>query len=187
MTDRIQDFLRARRIEGNDVEPCLVVDLDVVRDNYQTFAKALPDTPRVLRGEGEPCAGSAVAAGLARLVLRLRVGRRDRDGARRRRDAGPHLLSATRSRRSATSRAPTRSASACSRSIAPPRSRRSRAPPPARRCSAASSTIAPAPNGRCRGSSAAIRRWRSTCSISPSVSASSRMAFRSMSARSSAR
>jgi ornithine decarboxylase len=34
MTERIQEFLRARRAEGHDTEPCLVVDLDVVRDNY---------------------------------------------------------------------------------------------------------------------------------------------------------
>jgi ornithine decarboxylase len=40
MTARIRDFLRSRTDEG----PCLVVDLDVVRDNYQAFAKALPDT-----------------------------------------------------------------------------------------------------------------------------------------------
>ncbi|MEA2870246.1 MAG: ornithine decarboxylase [Hyphomicrobiales bacterium] len=40
MTARIRDFLRNRTDEG----PCLVVDLDVVRDNYNTFAKALPDT-----------------------------------------------------------------------------------------------------------------------------------------------
>ena len=40
MTARIRDFLRNRTGDG----PCLVVDLDVVRDNYQTFAKALPDT-----------------------------------------------------------------------------------------------------------------------------------------------
>ena len=40
MTERIRDFLRNRRDDG----PCLVVDLDVVRDNYTTFAKALPDT-----------------------------------------------------------------------------------------------------------------------------------------------
>jgi ornithine decarboxylase len=39
MTDRIRDFLRLRRPEG----PCLVVDLDVVRENYHSFAKALPD------------------------------------------------------------------------------------------------------------------------------------------------
>src|SRR5947199_7474439 len=40
MTARIREFLRARQDEG----PCLVVDLDVVRENYQAFAKALPDT-----------------------------------------------------------------------------------------------------------------------------------------------
>ena len=44
MTERIQEFLRNRRSEGRDTEPCLVVDLEVVRDNYQTFAKALPDS-----------------------------------------------------------------------------------------------------------------------------------------------
>src|SRR5947208_12847872 len=42
MTDRIQEFLRNRRNEGQDVEPCLVVDIEVVRDNYQTFSRALP-------------------------------------------------------------------------------------------------------------------------------------------------
>jgi ornithine decarboxylase len=40
MTDRIREFLRLRRPEG----PCLVVDLDVVRDNYNTFSRALPDS-----------------------------------------------------------------------------------------------------------------------------------------------
>ncbi len=40
MTERIREFLRKRDDEG----PCLVVDLDVVRDNYNAFAKALPDT-----------------------------------------------------------------------------------------------------------------------------------------------
>src|SRR6476646_2187022 len=40
MTARIRDFLRKRTDDG----PCLVVDLDVVRDNYNAFAKALPDT-----------------------------------------------------------------------------------------------------------------------------------------------
>jgi ornithine decarboxylase len=44
MTERIQEFLRNRRSEGQDTEPCLVVDLEVVRDNYQTFATALPDS-----------------------------------------------------------------------------------------------------------------------------------------------
>jgi ornithine decarboxylase len=40
MTERIREFLRSRRDDG----PCLVVDLDVVRENYQNFARALPDS-----------------------------------------------------------------------------------------------------------------------------------------------
>ena len=40
MTARIREFLRKRADDG----PCLVVDLDVVRENYLAFAKALPDT-----------------------------------------------------------------------------------------------------------------------------------------------
>jgi ornithine decarboxylase len=44
MTDRILEFLRDRRAKGLDHGPCLVVDLDVVRQNYAAFAKALPDT-----------------------------------------------------------------------------------------------------------------------------------------------
>lgn len=39
MTDRIRDFLRANPAEG----PRLVLDLDVVADNYDRFAHALPD------------------------------------------------------------------------------------------------------------------------------------------------
>ncbi|HYS48275.1 MAG TPA: type III PLP-dependent enzyme [Xanthobacteraceae bacterium] len=40
MTARIREFLKSRQDEG----PCVVVDLDVVRENYQSFAKVLPDT-----------------------------------------------------------------------------------------------------------------------------------------------
>jgi ornithine decarboxylase len=40
MTARIRQFLRRRADDG----PCLVVDLEVVRENYLAFAKALPDT-----------------------------------------------------------------------------------------------------------------------------------------------
>jgi len=39
-TQRILDFLATRQPGG----PCLVVDLDVVRDNYLAFEKALPDS-----------------------------------------------------------------------------------------------------------------------------------------------
>src|ERR1700756_4393284 len=40
MTARIREFLKNRKDEG----PCLVVDLEVVRENYLSFAKALPDS-----------------------------------------------------------------------------------------------------------------------------------------------
>src|ERR1700688_70370 len=40
MTDRIKDFLARNPEDG----PRLVVDLEVVRENYHSFAKALPDT-----------------------------------------------------------------------------------------------------------------------------------------------
>jgi ornithine decarboxylase len=40
VTQRIREFLRNRREDG----PCVVVDLDVVRDNYSKFSRALPDT-----------------------------------------------------------------------------------------------------------------------------------------------
>jgi hypothetical protein len=60
MTERIREFLRRRRDtssvnnsgagsaltvdEGQHDGPCLIVDLDVVRENYEAFAKALPDS-----------------------------------------------------------------------------------------------------------------------------------------------
>ena len=44
MTQKIQQFLRARRDVGDDSGPCLVVDLDIVRDNYTTFERAMPDS-----------------------------------------------------------------------------------------------------------------------------------------------
>jgi ornithine decarboxylase len=40
MTARIREFLKHRTQDG----PCLVVDLDVVRENYLGFAKTMPDT-----------------------------------------------------------------------------------------------------------------------------------------------
>ena len=40
MTERIRQFLKNRQDDG----PCLVVDLDVVRENYTAFSKALADT-----------------------------------------------------------------------------------------------------------------------------------------------
>ncbi|MEF2550435.1 type III PLP-dependent enzyme [Aurantimonas sp. A2-1-M11] len=39
-TQRILDFLATRRPDG----PCLIVDLDIVEDNFNAFRKALPDS-----------------------------------------------------------------------------------------------------------------------------------------------
>ncbi|CAM1655290.1 type III PLP-dependent enzyme [Bartonella apis] len=39
-TQRIRDFLSTRRPEG----PCMILDLDVVRENYEGFVKALPQS-----------------------------------------------------------------------------------------------------------------------------------------------
>jgi ornithine decarboxylase len=52
MTTRIREFLKQRSEDG----PCLVVDLDVVRDNYQAFAKSLPDTKVFYAVKANPAA-----------------------------------------------------------------------------------------------------------------------------------
>ena len=39
-TQRIKDFLRSEKPEG----PCLIVDLNVIEDNYRAFDKAMPNT-----------------------------------------------------------------------------------------------------------------------------------------------
>ncbi len=44
MTERIREFLRDRRRDGLVDGPCLVLDLEVVQDNYAKFARALPNT-----------------------------------------------------------------------------------------------------------------------------------------------
>lgn len=40
MSERIREFLRRRESDG----PCVVVDTDIVRENYLAFARSLPDT-----------------------------------------------------------------------------------------------------------------------------------------------
>jgi ornithine decarboxylase len=178
MTERIQEFLRARRNEGADVEPCLVVDLEVVRDNFQSFAKALPDSrvfyavkanpaPEVLSllasmGSCFDCASVQeiqMALDASATPDRISFGntiKKERDIARAH-ALGIGLFSVD-----------------CAAEVE-------------KIARAASSMTAPAPSGRCRVSSVAIRKWLSMCWTSPSVLAWSPMAFRSMSARSSAR
>src|SRR3954471_10281665 len=80
MNVRIREFLRHRREDG----PCLVVDLDVVRDNYLAFAKALPDTKVFYAVKANPAPellsllaslGSCFdAASVAEIEMALRAG-----------------------------------------------------------------------------------------------------------------
>ena len=92
MTERIQEFLRNRRNEGQDVEPCLVVDLEVVRDNYQTFAKALPDSRVFYAVKANPAPEVlSLLASMGSCFDCASVGR-NRDGAGRGRRPGSDLL-----------------------------------------------------------------------------------------------
>ena len=92
MTARIREFLKKRRESGQDEGPVLVVDLDVVRTNYQNFAKALPDTRVFYAVKANPAPEVLALLVHARLLLRHRLGPRDRDGARRRRHGRPPQL-----------------------------------------------------------------------------------------------
>ena len=67
MTERIREFLRNRVEDG----PCLVVDLDVVRENYSAFAKALPDTRVFYAVKANPAPG--VLTSLAELGASFEV------------------------------------------------------------------------------------------------------------------
>ena len=62
MTARIREFLRSRREDG----PCVVVDLDVVRDNYTAFARSLPDTRVFYAVKANPFAPLVRAANSSR-------------------------------------------------------------------------------------------------------------------------
>ena len=184
MTERIREFLRRRRDEGRDDGPCLVVDLDVVRDNYRAFAKALPDSRVFYAVKANPAPelltllvslGSCFdTASVAEIEMVLAAGatpdrisfgntiKKERDIARAY-ALGVRLFAVD-----------------CKAEV-----EKIAAPRPAPRSSAASCSAAPAPSGRCRASSAAIRRWPSRCSTMRNGSGSEPTACRSMSAPSS--
>ena len=88
MTARIREFLKQRQDDG----PCLVVDLDVVRDNYSSFAKALPDTKVFYAVKANPAPEILKLLAELGLLLRRRLDHRDRSRAGRRRHARAHLL-----------------------------------------------------------------------------------------------
>src|SRR3546814_7104051 len=61
MTDRVREYLRATRPDG----PCLVVDLEEVRQNYLAFERALPDSRIFYAVKANPA--PEILAGLAAL------------------------------------------------------------------------------------------------------------------------
>ena len=168
----------------------LVVDLEVVRENYAKFARALPDTPRLLCREGEPGAEAPGPPGAPRILLRHRVGGRDPDGALGRRHGGPHLVrqhdqEGARHRPGAGARrAPLRGRLRGRGGEDRPGPRRHGGP---RTCasSAASCATAPERSGRCRASSAACPTWRSGSWSTPTGQGCAPTGCRSTSARSS--
>ncbi len=185
MTERIRDFLRRRRDEGLDDGPCLVVDLDVVRDNYKAFAKSLPDSRVFYAVKANPAPellsllaslGSCFdTASVAEIEMVLAA------GATPERISFGNTIKKERDIARAYALGVRLFAVDCKAEV----EKIGRAAP-APRSSAASCSAAPAPSGRCRGNSAATRRWRSMCSNTPSGSASRRSACRFTSARSSA-
>ena len=126
MTDRIREFLKNRKEEG----PCLVLDLDIVRDNYNAFARTLPDTKVYYAVKANP--HPEILSLLARLGSSFDVASVQEAqavlAAGARRTASP---TATRSRKRARSPPPSSSASPSSRWTARRRWTRSPAPPPA--------------------------------------------------------
>ncbi|WP_078719560.1 MULTISPECIES: type III PLP-dependent enzyme [unclassified Bartonella] len=79
-TQRIRDFLATHRSEG----PCLVVDLDVVHENYLSFEKALPQSSIFYAIKANPApeilrllvslGSSFDAASVAEIEMALKVG-----------------------------------------------------------------------------------------------------------------
>jgi hypothetical protein len=186
MTMRIRDFLRNRLENHQDDGPCLVVDLDVVRENYLGFAKALPDTRVFYAVKANPAPevrslladlGSCFdAASVPEIEMVLAAGatpdrisygntiKKERDIARAY-ELGVRLFAVD-----------------CHAEV----EKIARAAPRGAACSAASSPTAPGRTGRCRANSAASRPLRSTCWKRRTGSTWSPTASRSTSARSSA-
>src|SRR5262249_24636577 len=143
----------------------LVVDLDVVRDNYNAFAKALPDTRVFYAVKANPAPevltllakiGSCFdTASIPEIEMVLAAG------------ATPDRISYGNTIKKERDIPRAGLACACMPSTARPRPRRSPGPRPAVACSAASSPTASGQNGPSPASSAASQPWPSTCWSTP--------------------
>ena len=181
MTDRIENFLRNRQEDG----PCMVLDLEVVRDNYAGFAKALPDTRVFYAVKANPDA--AVLGLLARLgscfdtASVVEIEQVLATGALPDRISFGNTIKKERDIARAFALGVRLFAVDCEAEV----EKIARAAP-ARKCSAASCARAKARNGRCRANSAAPRIWRRGCWSMAIALASMPLACRSTSDRSSA-
>ena len=186
MTDRILEFLRNRREAGQDSAPCLVVDLDVVRDNYASFAKALPDTRVFYAVKANPA--PEVLSLLARLgscfdcASVVEIEQALAAGATPDRVSFGNTIKKERDILRAFELGVRLYAVDCEAEV----EKVARAAPGAQGVLPHAVRRRSAPNGRCRASSAARRKWRRACSNMRIASASRPMACRSTSARSSA-
>ena len=177
MTDRIRQFLARRREDGVDEGPCLVVDLDVVAENYLAFARARFRTRACITPSRPiPRRRSSDLPGAPRLMLRRRLGRGDRGRARGRGDGRSHLLGSTIKKERDVARAHALGVRLFAVDCEAEVEKVARAAPGSR-CSAGFFSTTPAPTGRYRASSAATRNWPSRSSITPGAMASSPMEF----------
>jgi len=170
MTDRIREFLKNRKEEG----PCLVLDLDIVRDNYSAFARTLPDTKVYYAVKANP--HPEILSLLARLGSSFDVASVPETLAVLATGCTPERISYGNTIKKESEIAAafklgvTLFAVDCDAEVDK---------------IAASTATAPVPNGRCRANSAVSRNSPPTSSNVPISRAWSRTAFRSMSARSS--
>ena len=180
MTDRIKEYLARNREDG----PRLVVDLDVVRENYLGFAGALPDTRVFYAVKANPAPEIlALLAGLGSCFDTASLTEIEQAlaaGATPDRISFGNTIKKEKDIARAYALGIRLFAVDCEAEV----EKIARAAP-GRKCSAAYYATARAPNGRCRANSAARRTWPPACSSAPTRSASSPMASRSMSAPSS--
>ncbi len=182
MTDRIKEFLARNREEDG---PRLVVDLDVVRENYLGFAKTLPDTRVFYAVKANPALeilscladlGSCFdTASMTEIEQALTA------GATADRISFGNTIKKEKDIARAYSLGVRLFAVDCEAEV----EKIARAAPGSK-VFCGFSVTGQARNGRCRANSAARRRWRLACSSGRTCSASSRMASPFMSVRSNA-
>ena len=180
MNDRIKEFLARTKDDG----PRLVVDLEVVRENYFAFAKALPDTRVFYAVKANPA--PEVLDLLARLGSCFDTASVTEIEQAMAAGATPERISYGNTIKKETdiARAYALGVRLFAVDSEAEVDKVARAAPGAK-VFCRILARAKGPNGRCRASSAARRRWRGGCSNAPMLRASSPTGCPSTSVRSS--